>query len=199
MISFYYKKTFKLIQLKIFFFIYLLLDLINIFKKPNENNKKQKVGVISCNHCNNIGNNLVKFSMFIILSKYGSKPEIIGTNNHNFSIRFLEKHIKVRTVKNFSEIKKNDYDILIVNSDQSWRNWNKDFYDIAFLKFANNWNITKFTYGVSLGFINWKYSKKDEKVAKQLLKNFTGISVREKNSVELIKKKLDLILCLFLN
>ena len=96
----------------------------------------------------------------------------------------------LRTVNKFSEIKKNDYRILIVNSDQSWRKWDKDFYDIAFLKFSKNWVINKFTYAVSLGFNKWKYSKKDENIAKELLKNFTGISVREKNSVKLIKQHL---------
>ena len=45
-------------------------------------------------------------------------------------------------------------------------------------------------YAVSLGFNKWKYSKKDENIAKELLKNFTGISVREKNSVKLIKQHL---------
>lgn len=186
---FYKKYPDNLKTFKLFFFIYLILDLI-IIKKKNNNIKKKKIGVISCNHHANIGNNLVKYSIYIKLSNYGFEPEIIATNYLNFSTSFLEKYIKVRTVNNFSEIKKNDYDMLIVNSDQTWRNWHKYFYDIAFLEFAKNWDINKFTYAVSLGFINWKYTKRDENVAKELLKNFTGISVREKHSVELIKKYL---------
>ena len=39
--------------------------------------------------------------------------------------------------KGFTEINKTDYDILMVNSDQTWRiNCAKFFYDIAFLNFA---------------------------------------------------------------
>ena len=181
-------KNYNLKYFKFFIFIYFIFYLIILNRNLKKNNKR--IGVISCNHHANIGNNLVKYAMFIILSKYGNKPEIIGTNRGKFKLSFLKKNVNFRIVNNFSEIKQKDYDILIVNSDQSWRKWNNDFYDIAFLKFAKFWNIKKFTYAVSLGFNKWKYSKEDEKIAKQLLKNFTGISVREKNSVTLIKKNL---------
>ena len=36
----------------------------------------------------------------------------------------------------------------------------------------------------------WAFTKEDELIAKHLLKNFSGISVREKGSVKLIKKHL---------
>ena len=75
-----------------------------------------------------------------------------------------------------------------MNSDQTWRKWDSSFYDIAFLKFAKSWKIPKFIYGTSLGYEEWKFSKEDETIAKYLLKNFTGISVREKSAVYLIKK-----------
>ena len=44
---------------------------------------KKKIGVISCNHHSNIGNNLVKYSISIILSNFGFDPYIVGTNNRN--------------------------------------------------------------------------------------------------------------------
>ena len=79
-------------------------------------------------------------------------------------------------------------DYLMVNSDQTWRKFNKThFYDIGFLKFAKNWNIPKFVYGASLGYSDWRLTKKDDDIAKDLLKNFTGISLREKGSVDLVK------------
>ena len=78
----------------------------------------------------------------------------------------------------------------MVNSDQTWRRFDKHFYDYGFLKFAENWNIPKFVYGASIGFDYWGLTKKDENVAKLLLKNFTGFSVREKGSIQLIKKHL---------
>ena len=91
---------------------------------------------------------------------------------------------------NFSEIKKTDFDIFIVNSDQTWRKWVANFYDIAFLKFAENWNKPKFIYATSLGVDKWEFNKKDEIIANYLIKNFTGISVREKGSINLIQKHL---------
>ena len=93
-------------------------------------------------------------------------------------------------INNFSEINENDFDILMVNSDQTWRKWDKYFYDIAFLKFAENWKKPKFVYGASLGSENWKFNQSDVKIARHLLKNFTGISVREKSAIKLIEKNL---------
>ena len=151
--------------------------------------KKKKIGVIGVGHGFNIGNNLLKYAISIKLSELGFIPYIIGTNNNNRNISFLKKQTNCIIIKkNYSEIKKNDYDILMVNSDQTWRKLDNNFYDIGFLKFAEKWNIPKFVYGASLGYNNWNLTKKDKKIIKHLLKNFTGISVREKNSINLVNK-----------
>ena len=134
----------------------------------------------------------MKYAIFVKLSELGFDPYIIGTYVKNTNITFLKDNVKVRIIKNFNEIKEKDYDILLVNSDQTWRKWKKDFYNIAFLKFSENWNIHRFVYGASLGFNKWKLNKTDEVIAKNLLKNFTGISVRDKISVNLVKKHLGL-------
>ena len=78
----------------------------------------------------------------------------------------------------------------MVNSDQTWRNIDKDFYDYGFLKFAKNWKIKKFVYGASLGFDNWRLTRNDEIVVKKLIKKFTGISLREKGSIKLVETHL---------
>ena len=82
----------------------------------------------------------------------------------------------------------------MVNSDQTWRKWPycnyKYFYDIAFLKFAENWTVPKIVYGASLGINIWEYNKEDEKIAKLLLKKFKAVSVREKGSIQLIENHL---------
>ena len=119
----------------------------------------------------------------------GFIPYIIGTRLNNENISFINKTTNLIIIKNnFSEIKKDDYDILMVNSDQTWRKFDKNFLDYGFLKFAENWKIKKFIYGASLGFNYWRISKKDEIKAKNLLKKFNGISIREKGSLSLIKK-----------
>ena len=155
-------------------------------------NKKIKVGVIGLEHSQNIGNNLLKYSIFIEIKKLGYDPYIVGMRYLKDNISFIQNHAQIRLIKNsFQEINKNDYDILMVNSDQTWRKYNeKYFYDIAFLKFAKKWNIPKFVYAASLGMDKWNLNKKDKEIAKFLLKNFTGISVREKGSVKIVENHL---------
>ena len=119
--------------------------------------------------------------MFIQLTKMGYDPYIVGMRFFNHNISFIQNTIKLRLINNsFSEIKKNDYDILMVNSDQTWRKWSNEykyFYDIAFLKFAEKWDIPKFVYGASLGRNICEYNESDKEIAKLLIKNFSGISV----------------------
>ena len=129
--------------------------------------------------------------IFIKLSELGFKPYIIGTHYNNFNITFINKTTNLIIIKNsFKEIKRKDFNILMVNSDQTWRNFDNHFHDYAFLKFAKDWNIPKFIYGASLGFDYWSLTSEDELIAKKLLKKFSGISVREEGSIKLIKKHL---------
>jgi len=170
--------------------IVLLLSYLSLICKKN-NGKNNKIGVIGLRHEINIGNNLIKYAISIKLKELGFMPYIIGTHIKNLDITFLKKNTNCIIInKNFTEIKRNDYDILMINSDQTWRKFDKHFYDYGFLKFAKNWNIPKFIYGASIGYDYWKLTKKDENVAKLLLKDFTGISVREKGSIRLVEKHL---------
>ena len=189
-----FKKNISLFKYIKFIFLYVFINFI-----IKEIMHKKRVGIIGLEHSSNIGNNLLKYAIYIKLSELGYIPYIIGrkiSKNHNLSFIFTK--IKYRLInKSFNEIKKNDYDILMVNSDQTWRNWHnknisKDpfFYDVAFLKFAKKWKLTKFVYGASLGLDYWKFNKSHDRIAKYLLKNFSGISVREKGSICLIKKHL---------
>ena len=108
--------------------------------------------------------------MHIKLTEFGFKPYIIGTNYKHNDISFLKKNTNCKIIKyNFSEVLKNEYDILMVNSDQTWRKFDKHFYDIGFLKFAYNWSTPKFVYGASFGFSKWNLSKSDKEIVKQLL------------------------------
>ena len=156
------------------------------------NNIKKRIGIIGLGHSQNVGNNLLKYAISIKLRELGVIPYIIGMRYNKHNISFISKVVNLRIIKKtFSEIKCNDYDILMVNSDQTWRNYkNRNVFDIAFLKFAKKCNIPKFVYAASLGVNKWGYNKKEDKIAKYLLKNFTGISVREKCSIKLIEQHL---------
>ena len=167
-------------------FIIIIIFLISfIFIKKN----KKKIGIIGLRHEVNIGNNLIKYAIFTKLKELGFQPYIIGTLYKHYNISFLKKNTNCIIINNnFSEINQKDYDILMVNSDQTWRKFDRHFFDYGFLQFAKNWNIPKFIYGASLGFDKWHLTKKDENIAKDLLKQFSGISVREKGSIKLIEK-----------
>ena len=78
----------------------------------------------------------------------------------------------------------------MVNSDQTWRKFSNTFYDNAFLYFAKSWKVVKFIYGASLGYRKWKFNKLDEEIAKDCLKSFRGISVRENGAINKIQKHL---------
>ena len=185
-----YLKKFKITILKIIISIFLVIRFIkmNFFRK--------KVGIIGLSHSQNIGNNLLKYAIYIKLSEFGYNPYIVGRRCNNENISFITINTQIILInKSFDEIKENDFDILMVNSDQTWRKWiieNEDpfFYDIAFLKFSEKWNKPKFVYGASIGIDKWELNEKDEEIAKYLLKNFTGISVREKGSIKLIENHL---------
>lgn len=118
---------------------------------------------------------------------------IIGYLIPGHNISFLSRIINIRFIKkSYKEIKRKDYDILMVNSDQVWRRENLFYLDIGFLKFSHNWNIKKFIYGASMGLETWRYTRNENRVLKHLLKECTGVSVREKGTSELIKSHLNI-------
>ena len=167
----------------------IALNIFILYLYLSHKNIRKKVGVVGVVHEANVGNYLIKYAITILLKNLGYAPYIIGTRSHNANIQFINQTTNLVIIqKNFSEIKENDYDFLMVNSDQTWRKFDNNFYDYGFLKFSENWKIKKFIYGASLGFDDWRLTPEDDKVAKKLLKNFTGISVREEDSIELVKK-----------
>ena len=182
-------KTISSFLSKIKFFILLFSLIIIIIMKKT----KKKIGVVGMFHDDNAGNNLVKFSIYIKLKEFGFNPTIIAvSSNHN--IYFLQKYLKLKLVKtSFLELNKKDYDILMVNSDQTWNGNPKHtdiIFNVGYLKFAENWAIPRFVYGASLGDNYWKFSSKFDIIARRLLKKFSGISVREIGAIEIVKKHL---------
>lgn len=151
--------------------------------------KKNRIGVVSCENNNNIGNNLVKFAMYNKLKELKLDPVIIALTRYE-NIYFIKKHLKLKEIKNsFEELKESNFDYLMVNSDQTWVNITPNFLpDIGFLKFAINWNIPKFIYGASYPLDEWRYSEKLSQNLGLLLKKINGISVRELSTIILAKK-----------
>ena len=170
----------------------ILPSKIDIDKTIKSN--KKRIGVVGISNGQNVGNLLVKFSMFNLLKEYGFDPIILSKTRQNNNIYFLEKTVKLKVINNsFSELNEDDYDILMVNSDQTWSfSDRKTFYDYALLKFAEKWNVPKFIYGACMGNDRWFLHNEENRMARKLLKNFTGISFREIETVRIVERYLDL-------
>lgn len=85
----------------------------------------------------------------------------------------------------------NDYDVVVVGSDQTWRpQYSPNIYNFYLDFLKKNKDIKKIAYSSSFGVDNWEYS--DEQAAKcsELASLFDSISVREESGVELCRKQL---------
>lgn len=138
-----------------------------------------------------------------ILEKYVQKKNIRifyeHWNNKSYPIisqytqKFIETYIHRKEVNDLNQLKENDFDALIVGSDQVWRiryfsTMHSDIKN-AFLYFARNWiNVKRIAYAPSFGTEEWEYSKEQTAICKSLLQKFNAISVREISGIELCKK-----------
>ena len=107
---------------------------------------------------------------------------------------FVDNHIHRKVIRNFTELKKKDYEAIVVGSDQVWRAvyfspmWLHQSIDNAFLAFAENWEIKRLSYAASFGTDKWEYTDEETKRCKQLIGKFDAISVREKGGVDLCRE-----------
>ena len=99
----------------------------------------------------NFVNQLIKYSISTVLKSLGFIPYIAGKKTNEFSIRFLNITTNLEIIIDFLYIKKNDYNILMMKNDQTWKRLNDDFFNIAFLNFTKKLKIQKFDYAVSSG------------------------------------------------
>lgn len=103
--------------------------------------------------------------------------------------KFVNKYIKRRFVGDFSDIGKDDFDAIVVGSDQVWRpKYFIDGIENAYLTFAKEWNIKRIAYAASFGTDKWEYSSERTTSCGRLLKNFDAVSVRESSAVTLCRE-----------
>jgi len=128
--------------------------------------------------------------MYVLLKKLGYNSTLISIIRKTKNIKFLKKYLHLTEINNFTDIKKSDYDIIIVDSDEVWAYNFRYLLQIGFLSFAKNWNINKIVYAASIGFSHWTNSSKIINSAKSLINQFSAVSVREKQSIDIIYKYL---------
>ena len=189
---------------KIFYIVILILFYLFCPKNITSNSlynlfyNKKRVGVVCIEVTQNVGNILVKYSMFKKLEELGFNVRIIspgkfGKTEFSFINNTFNPNLFLINQSFSEELNESDFDYLIVNSDQTWKYgmW-KDYYDIAFLKYAKNWSrVKKFVYGASIGSDKIQYGiVRNQKTIKELISNFTGISFREIGAVKLFEENL---------
>ena len=102
---------------------------------------------------------------------------------------FVRKHIRMKVVDDYRQICENDFDAIIVGSDQIWRPLYVKHIESAFLDFAKDWNnIKRVAYAASFGTDSWEYSKSQSEHCRKLVKLFNAVSVREASAVKLCRE-----------
>lgn len=106
---------------------------------------------------------------------------------------FIQEYIKRRILDRYDKISPNDYDAIVVGSDQVWRQkyMPKMNVRIPFLVFTKGWNIKRIAYAASFGSDEWEYTVENTNAAKQAIHRFDAISTREESGVALCKNFLD--------
>ena len=101
---------------------------------------------------------------------------------------FVQQYIHIRKICDLSILKEQNYEAIVVGSDQIWR---PIFYRPianAYLAFAKDWKqIKRIAYAASFGTDKWEYTLEETRECAALLKLFDAVSVREASAVQLCK------------
>lgn len=139
-------------------------------------------------YCKRIAKNILGHPCTIFFEqKFNHELRILPIISQN-TCKFIEKYIKRRIVDRISEVKEDDFDTIIVGSDQVWRPKYFSKINEAYLDFTEGWNIKRLAYAASFGTDEWEYTPKQTKECGRLLKKFNTVSVREKSGIDLCLK-----------
>lgn len=119
---------------------------------------------------------------------YGWKTEREITRKNTLS--FISKHINIRNVADLSLLNEDEFDAIVVGSDQIWRPcYYHEPIANAYLKFAKDWTrVNRVAYAASFGTDSWEYTQQQTEECAALLKLFSAVSVRERSGINLCEK-----------
>ena len=109
---------------------------------------------------------------------------------------FIQKYIaRTREVSFYTDFYdvfcEENFDALVVGSDQCWRpKYNTNLFSM-FLDFAKDKKIKKLSYAASFGTDEWEYNQMQTEVCSSLIRQFNAVSVREVSGVKLCKDMLN--------
>jgi len=110
--------------------------------------------------------------------------------------KFIAKYIcctrQISSKLGFSDLmQENNYDALVVGSDQCWRPRYNRFLTAMFFDFAKDaTEIKRVSYAASFGSDNWEYTSELTSQCAELAKNFNLVTVREDSGINLCKQYL---------
>ena len=110
--------------------------------------------------------------------------------SQSVSYRFIDEHIKYKDYEGFCFIQKSDFDVIVVGSDQIWNYAFVPKIENVYLDFTQTWNVKRIAYATSFGTETWNYKDDDTHKCKELLKLFSGVSVREDIAISLCEHNL---------
>lgn len=114
-----------------------------------------------------------------------------------YTQRFINQRIHRYIIRSFNDIKEEDFDAIVVGSDQIWREiyfkisfgQDSDFSN-AFLAFTKGWKIKRIAYAASFGKDDIKeYSAAELHDIRNAIRLFNSVSVREESGVTICKKE----------
>lgn len=104
-----------------------------------------------------------------------------------YTDKFIAQYIKRRSIDDYTDVYENDFDAIVVGSDQIWRPKYFPNIETAYLDFTGGWNIRRIAYAASFGTDEWEYTPKQSMKCGRLLQGFDIVSVREKSGVDLCR------------
>lgn len=132
------------------------------------------------------------YSIIKRLLRKDLKYKIQTTAMQQFENTYLRETHLISSTQALHSLKKYNFDVLIVGSDQVWRfEYTKDNFAEYFLNFAKEWHIKRFAFAASFGIDSWTINCKETQELKHLIKLFNKVSVREISGIKLCKEYLN--------
>ena len=104
---------------------------------------------------------------------------------------FVADDISPRLIDSYTEIGPEEYDALVVGSDQVWRPKYFGKIEDAFLDFASLWDVRRVAYAASFGTDHLEYEYEQLYKCSSLLSSFDAVSVREATAVQMCDEWFD--------
>lgn len=117
---------------------------------------------------------------------------IIWRNTNRFIDTYIRRTDVITSEQGFAqEYEQGGYEAMVVGSDQCWRPCYNSFLSSMFLNFAKG-DIKRVSYAASFGSDSWEFTIEQTREARNLVKRFDLVTVREDGGVDLCKRYLDI-------